>query len=214
MMVKKKAAEKTQKPAVTVARGAGSPAAGSAAAARAAVPPSKRPRRASSKPASGTPRAGAAASEAALRGILGEIRSVKQMLAKLVTPFSGDGSRNDAALESSVDSLRRLLSELIEQRMEAVVRDLVDIRRQAAAMVQRKGTGIVERLDQVLENLGAIRFEAEPMDVVDPLIHAVIEERQQPAAPDRVILETVRPGFRTARGVVVCKAAVAVNRRT
>jgi molecular chaperone GrpE (heat shock protein) len=51
------------------------------------------------------------------------------------------------------------------------------------------------------------------MDVVDPLIHAVIEERQQADAPDRVILETVRPGFRTARGVVVSKAAVAVNRR-
>jgi molecular chaperone GrpE (heat shock protein) len=212
-MVKKKAAEKTEKPAAAGAGGAGSPAAGSAVAVHAPAAPSKRPRRASSKPSSGAPRAGVAATEADLRGILGEIRSVKQMLAKLVTPFSSDGSRSDAALESSVDSLRRLLSELIEQRMEAVVRDLVDIRRQAAAMAQRKGMDIVERLDQVLEDLGAIRFEAEPMDVVDPLIHAVIEERQQPDAPDRVILETVRPGFRTARGVVVCKAAVAVSRR-
>jgi molecular chaperone GrpE (heat shock protein) len=212
-MVKKKAAEKTEKPATTVASGAGSPAAGSQAAARAPVTPSKRSRRASSKPASTAPRAGTAASEPALRAILGEIRTVKQMLEKLVTPFSSDGSRTDAALESSVDSLRRLLSELLEQRMEAVVRDLVDIRRQAAAVAQRKGTGIVERLDRVLEDLGAIRFEAEPMDVVDPLIHAVIEERQQADAPDRVILETVRPGFRTARGVVVSKAAVAVNRR-
>jgi molecular chaperone GrpE (heat shock protein) len=212
-MVKKKAAEKTEKPAAAGAGGAGSPAAGSAVAVHAPAAPSKRPRRASSKPSSGAPRAGAAASEAALRGILGEIRSVKQTLAKLVTPVSSDGSRSDAALESSVDSLRRLLSELIEQRMEAVVTDLVDVRRQATAMAQQKGTGIVDRLDQVLENLGAIPFEAEPMDVVDPLIHAVIEERQRPDAPDRVILETVRPGFRTARGVVVCKAAVAVNRR-
>jgi molecular chaperone GrpE (heat shock protein) len=212
MMVKKKAKEKTAKPAATVASGARSPAEGSAAAARVPVP-AKRPRRASSKPRSAARRVGTAASEPGLRGILGEIRSVKQMLEKLVTPFSSDGRRTDAVLESSVDSVRRLLSELIEQRMEAVVKDLVDIRRQAAAVAQRKGMGIVERLDQVLEDLGAVRFEAEAMDVVDPLIHAVIEERQQADAPDRVILETVGPGFRTARGVVVCKAAVAVNRR-
>ncbi len=212
-MAKKKAEEKTEKPSKTPAGGARNPETGSAAAAQVPAPPSKRPRRASPKPASTAPRAGIAASEPALRAIFGEIRTVKQMLEKLVTPFSSDGSRSDAALESSVDSLRRLLSELIEQRMEAVVKDLVDIRRQAAALAQRKGTGLVQQLDQVLEDLGAIRFEAEPMDVVDPLIHAVIEERQQADAPDGVILETVRPGLRTARGVVVCKAAVAVNRR-
>jgi hypothetical protein len=213
MMVKKKAGEKTEKPAATAAGGARNPAAGTATAVQAPVTASKRPRRASSKPASTAPRVDIAASEPGLQAIFGEIRTVKQMVEKLVTPFGSDGSRADAALESSVDSLRRLLSELIEQRMEAVVRDLVDIRRQAAAVAQRKGTGIIERLDQVLESLGAIPFEAEPMDAVDPLIHAVTGERQQADAPDGVILETVRPGFRTARGVVVCKAAVAVNRR-
>ena len=212
-MAKKKTEERTEKPSQTAAGGARNPETGSAAAAHAPAPPSKRPRRASLKPASTAPKAAIAASEPGLRAILGEIRTVKQMMEKLITPFSSDGSRSDAALESSVDSLRRLLSELIEQRMEAVVRDLVDIRRQAAAVAQRKGTGIVERLDQVIESLGAIPFEAEPMDVVDPLIHAVIEERQRADAPDGVILATVRPGFRTARGVVVCKAAVAVSRR-
>ena len=212
-MVKKKVEEKTEKPAATAVGGAGSRAADSAAPAAAPAPKSKRLRRASSKPAPAVPKAAAATREPGLGAILGEIRTVKQMLEKLGTPLSSDGRGGDAALESSVDSLRRLLSELIEQRMEAVVRDLVDVRRQAAALAQRQGAVIVERLDQVLGNLGAVRFEAEPMDVVDPLIHAVAEERQQPDAPDRVILETVRPGFRTARGVVVCKAAVAVNRR-
>ena len=210
MMAKKKAEEKTGKHAATVARGARRPETGSAAAVQAPVTPSKRPQRARSKPASTVPRAGIAASKAGLRAILGEIRTVKQLLEKLTTPFSSD-ENTDAALESSVDSLRRLLSEVIEQRMETVVRDLVDVRRQAAA--QRKDTGIVERLDRVLESLGAISFAAETMDVVDPLIHVVTEERRQADAPDGVILETVRPGFRTARGVVVCKAAVAVNRR-
>jgi hypothetical protein len=212
-MAKKKAEKKTEKPAASAAGGVRSSVAGSATAARAPLRRSKRPRRVRSKPASTAPRLKVAAHEPGLQAIFGEIRTVKQMVEKLVTPFGSNGSRADAALESSVDSLRRLLSELIEQRMEAVVRDLVDIRRQAAAVAQRKGAGIIERLDHVLESLGAIAFEAEPMDAVDPLIHAVTEERQKADAPDGVILETVRPGFRTARGVVVCKAAVAVNRR-
>ena len=50
------------------------------------------------------------------------------------------------------------------------------------------------------------------MDFVDPLIHVVVEERRVDSAPDGVVLETLRPGYRTARGLVVCKAAVAVNR--
>jgi len=211
-MAKKKAEEKTKKPAATAITAARSREVASATAAQAPVTRSKRSPRASVKPASAAPRADIAPREPGLRAILEEIRSVKQMVEKLLTPFGSEG-RTEAALESSVYSLRRLLSELIEQQMEAVVKDLVDIRRLAAAVAQRKGTGIIERLDQVLEDLGTTRFEAEPMDVVDPLIHAVIEERQQAEAPDGVILETVRPGFRTARGVVVCKAAVAVNRR-
>jgi molecular chaperone GrpE (heat shock protein) len=71
---------------------------------------------------------------------------------------------------------------------------------------------VLERLDSLLENLGAVRFEAETLDAVDPLIHVVVEEREQVDAPEGVIVQTVRPGFRTARGLVVCKAAVAVSR--
>jgi molecular chaperone GrpE (heat shock protein) len=73
---------------------------------------------------------------------------------------------------------------------------------------------MVERLDHLLETLGAVRFAAEPMDIVDPLIHVVLEERRDASAPDGVILEALRPGYRTARGLVVGKAAVAVNRRS
>src|SRR5512139_1190329 len=152
--------------------------------------------------------------EPPLQAILAEIRTVKEILQP---PPPTQGTRaaavNDAALESSVDSLRRLLSELIEQHMESVVRDLAHIRLDAAAIATRDGRGLLERLDDMLERLGAIRFEAEPMDVVDPLIHAVVEERRQADAPEGVILGTVRPGFRTPRGLIACKAAVAINRR-
>ena len=147
--------------------------------------------------------------EPKLDTILEELRGVKRIIEQIATP----PSEIDAALDTSVDSLRRLLSEFIEQRMESVVRDLVDIRREAASPSGRDGTPIVARLEELLERLGAIRFEAEPMDVVDPLIHAVVDERQQANVPDGVILETLRPGYRTARGQVVCKAAVAVSQR-
>ena len=145
--------------------------------------------------------------ESGIADIVQEIRGLKAVVERLVTPQTGI----DEGLDATVDSLRRLLSELIEQRLESVIRDLADIRREAASMVVQDGSGVVARLDELLEGLGAVRFEAEPMDVVDPLIHTVIAERQQSDVPSGVIVETLRPGYRTSRGRVVCKAAVAVS---
>jgi hypothetical protein len=133
-----------------------------------------------------------------------ELRELK----RLVQPATPAG---DAALEQSVDSLRRLLSEAIEQRMESVVTELVEVHRElSSADAARAG----ERLARLLETLGAVRFTAEPLDAVDPLIHVVVEERRDDRAPDGVVLETVRPGYRTARGALAGKAAVVVNRRS
>jgi hypothetical protein len=141
--------------------------------------------------------------------ILEELRGVKRLVGQLAAP----PSESDAGLDASVDSLRRLLSELMEQRMESVIRDVVEVRREAASLGQDDSQHIVARLEDLLERLGAVRFEAEPLDVVDPLIHVVVDERQQANVPEGLILETLRPGYRTARGLVVCKAAVAVNQR-
>ena len=148
--------------------------------------------------------------EPMLKALRAELRSVKDLVQTLVAPPSGA----DPALEGAVDSLRRLLSEVIEQRMEGLVRDLVDLRSEAAAIADGAVLPIVQRVDQLLDTLGAIRFHAEPMDLVDPLIHVVLEEWQRDNVPEGVVLETIRPGFRTARGRVLCKAAVAVNKRT
>jgi molecular chaperone GrpE (heat shock protein) len=150
-----------------------------------------------------------AAVESTITPLRDAVRAVTALVERLTAP-----ARADTAVDAAVDALRRVLSDLIEQRTESVVRTLVDIRRDAAGLVGGGGAGIVERLDQVLDGLGAVRFEAEAMDVVDPLIHVVVEERQRADAPDGVILETARPGYRTARGVVVCKAAVVVNQRS
>ena len=113
------------------------------------------------------------------------------------------------ALDGAVDSLRRLLSELIEQRLESVARDLAEVRRTLAAGGEL-ATGL-EQLDDLLDRLGAVRFTAEPLDVVDPLIHTVVAERPGNGAPRGVVLEVVRPGFRSSRGLVLAKAAVAVS---
>ncbi len=152
--------------------------------------------------------------EPQLQGILTEIRGIRDLVRPQPrTARAGAAPSTDLALESSVDSLRRLLSELIEQQMETVVADLVEIRDRAVALGSGNGTDLIGRLDDLLENLGAVRFDAEPMDLVDPLIHTIVDERQRTDAPEGVIVETVRPGFRTARGAILCKAAVAVNRK-
>ena len=191
----------SRKKAVTVAHKS---VAGSAAAAR--------PRRSGTgvqrTPAAPAETSAGEAPAPGLEPILTELHAVRQMLEKrLAPPLAAD-----SALDASVDSLRRLLSELIEQRMESVVKHFVDVRREAANLGDG-ATRLVGRLDQLLGELGAVRFDAEPMDLVDPLIHTVVDERHLPDAPDGVILETLRPGYRTARGMVVCKAAVAVNVR-
>jgi hypothetical protein len=138
--------------------------------------------------------------------LLGEIREVRTLLSRLVEPPRS----GQAALESGVDSLRRLLSEMMESRTESVVSSLAAIR----GLAVKGDARAVEAIDRLLAELGAVRFVAARLDYVDPLIHRVAGERADTGAPDGVILDTLQPGFRTGRGAVVAKAAVIVNRRS
>jgi len=115
----------------------------------------------------------------------------------------------EAMLDGAVESLRRLLGELLEQRLEAVAREAADVHREVAAGADRER--VLGLLADLLQGLGASRFTAQPLDVVDPLIHAVVEERHADGVPSGVILEAVRPGFRSGRGLVLARAAVAVS---
>jgi hypothetical protein len=115
----------------------------------------------------------------------------------------------EPSLDGAVDAVRRLLSELLEGALESVAGDLADLRREAAAGADRER--LLGLIDDLLERTGAVRFSAEALDVVDPLIHAVVEERSAAGVPRGVIVEAVRPGFRSGRGLVLCKAAVAVS---
>jgi hypothetical protein len=153
---------------------------------------------------------GSSAVEAQLEAVLAGLRGLEGMLEPLVVR----PRQPDAALEGAVDSLRRFLSELLEQRLESVVQELVEIRREAAVTTEGDCERVLARIDRLLRDLGVLRFEAEPMDVVDPLIHTVIAGRCDDGIPDGLILESARPGFRSARGLVLSKAAVVVNRRS
>ena len=152
---------------------------------------------------------GLSAAEPQLEAILAGLRGLKGMLEPLVAR----PGEPDAALEIAVDSLRRFLSELLERRLESVVQDLVEMRREVVATTEGNRERALARIDRLLCDLGVLRFEAEPMDVVDPLIHRVTAERRDDGVPDGLILEAAQPGFRSARGLVLSKAAVVVNRR-
>ncbi len=151
--------------------------------------------------------------ERQLETVINELRGVQTLVRHLAAPPQVvTTTATDPILEDAVDSLRRLLSELIEQRREAVVRDLVEVRTEVATASANGGGQALERLDQLLGSLGTVKFEARRFDAVDPLIHVAVEEHHESGVPGGVILATVRPGFRTGRGFVVCKAAVSVNR--
>jgi len=158
------------------------------------VPNTSRPRKASEAPKVGkTPSTSTAGTPAPM--------------ASAPAPAAPMRSAADA-LEGAVDSMRRLLSELLEQRLESIARELADVRRALAGSDPASG---IEQLDDLLDRLGAVRFSAEPLDVVDPLIHTVVAERPGNGVPRGVVVEAVRPGFRSSRGLVLAKAAVAVS---
>ncbi len=114
--------------------------------------------------------------------------------------------------DDEYDALRRLVNDLLDRRLERAVRELVDIRN--AAVEVAGGAAVAESLEALLERMGAVRFEGQRLDHVDPLIHAVGRETHDLELADGVISASLRSGFRTARGVILAKAQVAVNRRS
>jgi len=143
---------------------------------------------------------------AAIESLRREVAALRTQLAKHMSPVA-------TGTMEEVDAMRRVLSDLMEARTNDIIRDLVAIRNTAAsagASAQR----VTEQMDTLLSDLGAMKFEAERLEHVDPLIHAVTREVSDPTLPDGVVAATLRPGFHTGHGVVVAKALVSVNRRS
>ncbi len=135
-----------------------------------------------------------------------EITALRSQFSRQMAPVSM-GSMEE------VDALRRVLNDLMEARMNDVIRELVAIRNSSAS-AGGEARRITEQMDALLSDLGAMRFEAERLEHVDPLIHTVSREASDPSLADGIIIETLRPGFHTSRGFIVAKALVAVNRRS
>jgi molecular chaperone GrpE (heat shock protein) len=177
-----------------------SPAAKSKAVSRnklAAKPAAAKP-----APAARTPTASTDAETlAALRA---EMAALRATVEKSLSPVAS-GSLDE------VDALRRVLSYLFEANVENTIRDLVTVRQATAALAGSQN--VVASIDTLLADLGAVKFEAERLEHVDPLIHSIVREVHDDKVDDAVVVETTRPGFRTARGAVVAKALVTVNRR-
>ena len=135
--------------------------------------------------------------------ILAELKALRALLQPSApsAPTSADH-----VLESGVTSIRRLLSELLEQQTHWILARLVALRETAADAPR-----VAKQIDSLLDELGAVRFQAEALDYVDPLVHTVVEERPNPEMTEGLIVETVRAGYRTGVGAVLAKACVAVS---
>ncbi|MEI6168092.1 MAG: hypothetical protein WCS52_12950 [bacterium] len=140
------------------------------------------------------------------------IEALRQEITALRTQFSRQMAPVTTGSMEEVDALRRVLNDLMEARMNDVIRELVTIRNSAAS-AGGEARRIAEQMDALLSDLGAMKFEAERLEHVDPLIHTVSREVSDSSLPDGIIMETLRPGFHTSRGIIVAKALVAVNRR-
>ena len=146
------------------------------------------------------------ATDEALESLRQEVTALRAQLSRHLAPVT------TGTLEE-VDALRRVLNDVMEARMNDVIRELVAIRNTSAA-AGGDARRVTEHMDTLLADLGAMKFEAERLEHVDPLIHTVTREVSDARLPDGVVVETIRPGFHTGHGIVVAKALVAVNRRS
>lgn len=147
----------------------------------------------------------AAAPERFEARLLRELGQLREGIARLTTSTA----TAEEALDEGATALRRVLSDLMEKRLEGVLGSVVAIRESLLA----GGAQTEERLDHLIEQLGGLTFLAARAEYFDPLIHTLGAERGAPDLPDGVVVETLKPGIRTARGAILSKAVVAVNRR-
>lgn len=168
--------------------------------------PAARP---AAKPLKAAAPARAAAPQPELAALRKDIATIRSLLESAVVAPRAAAT----AAGEEVEAVRRVLSDIVEHRMDTVVGRIVEIRNGADALGSGESRRLVEQLDQLLADLGAVRFDAERLEHVDPLIHVVARESHDNRLDDGVIAETIRPGFATGRGVILAKALVAVNRR-
>jgi hypothetical protein len=144
-----------------------------------------------------------------LQDVAGEIGALRAAIERNL-----QAAGSDLAQEGEVAAVRRVLGDLMESRVESILRRLVAVRVLAAARGGAAAPALLAAIDPLIMELGGLRFDAPALDFFDPLIHRIVGERRDDARPDGIVLEMVQPGWRTARGALLEKAAVTVNRRS
>jgi len=138
--------------------------------------------------------------------MMSELQAMRGLMERWMNP----AEKADTDLDKSMDVIRRLLGDLVDTRMEEMLKRLTGIVALAAAKGHEE---VVEALDSVLADAGVIRFSPSCLDFPDLFICRIAGDRVDAAAAEGAIVEVIEPGYRTARGTVLAKAAVIINRR-
>lgn len=157
------------------------------------------------KPAAVVNKAGASPASAgrATDPLTREVAQLRETLNRLVVTPAISGTTDE------VNAIRRIVADIMESRMTVFLQKLASIRHS----VPLESVDLVSRIDSLLEDMGGLTYTAERLEHLDPVIHEVGRETQDGALPDSVIVETIRPGWRTVRGQVLSRALVCLNRR-
>ncbi len=150
-------------------------------------------------------------------------------LAELAGNHRGQGEAviQTAPIDRATATFQRIVTEVVDDQLAEMLPLLVDLRNEMAGrcdgdddslagddltadddFVQR-GT---EMLDRVLATARVTRFDARPGEPFDPLIHLAVGETHRDDLADGTVAESLRSGFRSARGNLLSPARVKVNR--
>jgi molecular chaperone GrpE (heat shock protein) len=129
-----------------------------------------------------------------------------------------------APLDRATAMFQRLVTDMLDEQLSSVLPTLVALRGEMSQRLLSANSGDdapdddfyergTEMLDQVLAGAHVARYDVQPGDEFDPLIHLAIGEDHRAELPDGAVAESLQPGFRTTYGKVIAQAKVKVNRR-
>ncbi len=129
-----------------------------------------------------------------------------------------------APLDRATAMFQRLVTDMLDEQLSDVLPTLVALRGEMSQRLSatsgdetqddgdfyERGT---EMLDQALAGAHVARYDVQPGDLFDPLIHLAVGEDHRPDLSNGAVAEARQPGIRTTGGKVIAQAQVNVNRR-
>ncbi len=131
--------------------------------------------------------------------------------------------RQNAPLDRATAMFQRLVTDMLDEQLSDVLPTLVALRGEMSQrLAAQSGDDAeddsfyergMEMLDQVLAGAHVARYEVQPGDLFDPLIHLAVGEDHRAELPNGAVAASLQPGYRTTGGKVISQARVKVNRR-